>query len=373
MFLPGLSPNVPNVNWNNFIDVYSGQLISAMERNTVTDMFPVARRQVFPMGARADQFMVTGRRTGKYRARGASIMVDTQTSPGTGFLDTLPSTPVYVYMDRPYNLSFFLDANDEYQSQWPEVEAHVEAAGEDAARRRDTIALLLMARGAYRRDGLSGANKTYLSGQKVGITSGTSNASTYWEPGATPSGTTPANWGSNAADTEKLIVRMSEAFKRSHYPSTKRKAMFVLPGFKEFIATELSEYVTYDTTPGNGSLASGELMKILGWEVYETTNMPSGTYTVPLDISGAGSSGTSNDYRHDCTGLAALFCGEDAIGIETMGPTGLTLESKYDFERGGRAYKIEWTGGGVELRPEFLGAIATTADSGGQLNDRNSA
>lgn len=362
MFLPGLSPNVANVNWNNFIDVYEGQLIAALERASVTMRYPIERVKSFPMGARSEQFMVHGRTTGLYQQRGASMLIDTQSSGSPAFLDTLPSTPVNVFLDRPFVRPFFLDANDEYQSHWPEVPTFVKQAAEAMARRRDYINFLLIARAAFRTDGgVAAADKTYLSGLKAtGAT-----AKTYIEGTVVDADTDAANFLSTNPTVagpaiEAILKKMRDRFYENHVSESESLYMFCRPATVTMILTSMAEYVEDYSTPGNGSLADGRIAKVLGWHIIPTTNLPSSTNTNLADQSGAGSSGTANDYRHNATNLAALFCTNDVIGRCHMGATGLKFDSSYEKDRNGRAYYNQYTGGAVELRPEACGAVATT-------------
>lgn len=371
MFLPGLSPNVANVNWNNYIDVYNGQLIAAMERASVTMRYPIERVKTFPMGARSEQFMVHGRTTGLYQARGASQLIDTQSDGSTPFLATLASTPVFVYLDRPFVRPFLIDANDEYQSHWDEIPAFVKQAGEAMARRRDYQNLLLIARAAFRVDGAAAAaDRTYLSGLK----GSTATTKTYIEGTGADADTDAAAWGSataatRAAGMEAIMKKMRDRFYDNHVSESEPLYMFVPPSRVTDIVTNLQEYVQYDTTGGgNGSLADGTVFKVLGWNVIATTNLPSGTNVNLADQSGAGSSGTGNDYRHNATNLQALFCTADVIGRCHMGATGTKFDSEYEKDRNARAYYNQYTGGAVELRPEACGAVATTG-----VTVRNSA
>lgn len=354
IFTPGLSPNTANDNWKNFLDTYSGYVEAAFQRSTVTENLPIIRRQQFPRNAKSDQFIVTGRRTGQYIARGNSVLLDT-TSAAAGYLEHLAETGVHVYLDRPLGTPFLYDDIDAYMEHWGAQQQHQKAGGEFIARRRDLLNLLLIARAAFKTDAGSGENKTWLSGTK--------EVTTYLE--ATVGGVNMANFASNgtpnATTTLNALDLMRTRFDQNHVPEDGRYC-FVQPADYNWMVSNLQEYIQQDTNPGNGSMSTGKVNMINGWRIIKTTNWPtSGANANPTDYSGSGSAGSANQYKHNATNLFALFAGEEVIGRESMGSSGFETKMSYETDRLAWLILPYWTGGAVDLRPEACGAIAGTA------------
>jgi hypothetical protein len=351
MFIPGVQPGGSD-NWANFIDSFSGSVLLAAERATITDMLPIAMKQTFGPNMRADQFIVTGRRTAVYQARGNSIEFE-EPSSGDKYLQNLPQTQVFVYLDRPLVAPWFEDEFDKYQTHWAAEQAHAEASGDAIGRQIDKLNLQLILRAAFRTDGGSGVNKTYISGTK--------EQSTYLEAGIYANFASLGTTAQHVIDTERAFDNMRVAFIKNHYPwERKRKFCFLYPEDYAWITSNLAEYVENDKTPGNGSMATGEIKRLKGWELYEITNMPAGVIGELPDFAGR-NSGATNAYKHNATNVRAIFCGEDVIGREHWGPTGMVSRYEKRDTRWGEFYLPAYVGGAVELRPEWCGAIASSA------------
>lgn len=327
-----------------FLKIFTGEVITALKRVMVTDGF-YWKKTI--SGGKSAQFLYTGRTTPTAHFPGQHILED-QTAGQLAdikILTQLGKAEKVINIDRPLIRSAFFDDLDMAMAQYDDRAIAAMEIAEGIGFELDQRMFAVMLQGAQQTSGLVNT----LPGGEV-----------IYE----------STWGSNVANTIGAIFEMDAALTDKHVSTQLgERRLYVRPAIYNFLVNECRDHVlnTRYNPEGNGSVASGQIMRIANFEIVQAPTMPATTYD-PRVVGGTGA--LANDYgpfsggggASDFTSVGALVCYRQAMGVvELAGAPNTTVKMGKEELRLGSYATAYTTRGASWVRPEGLGVIFATS------------
>lgn len=309
------------------LTMFSGEVLNVF-RDKLTMM---NRHRVIPVGAGKDfQWPKIGQATTAYHTRGESLLDDTK-----GYLSDIEHTDTTITVDNILLSSIFLDNFQEMLRHFETRSEYSYQLGAALARKMDKHLFQLACASAQAgvSDFATPMNADKTKGARI-AKSGVS--------------------GTDATSVGKLIDSMVDAasnFAQKDVPMD-GLCFFVRPEQYYALQREGSLLDTNYGNAGNGSQASGSILRGYGFEIAWSNFIPS------TDLSAA-EPGVRNDYSGDFTQTVALAMHRDALG--TVMRENVQTETDYQVERQGTLLVSKVTCGHGVLRPECLAVIEDSA------------
>lgn len=271
-------------------------------------------------------FPYIGKAEAKYHVKGEDIFDD-----GNGYSTEFASKEKIINIDEPLVAATFVANIDELMSEYDVRAPYTAELGAALARKYDLQRLRLVALGA----------------QSAAILSGGPNTRGLYAGGTVINGGTDAD--TDVADLLEAIRQLGVSMDEKDVPDMGR--YLALQPAQYSLLVE-SDAVNTDLNPeGNGSLASGRVFRVHGFELLKTNNMPAGVVSAET--------GENNTYNGTFTNYLGLAWQYNALA--TVNLRDITMEGKYFMERDGFGIKAKKVCGAGFLLPAACGAI--TANS----------
>lgn len=284
-----------------FLKVFSGEVLNSFDEKNV--MMPLHVVRTIASGKTA-QFPVTGKATAGYHTPGAEIVGS-----------AIPQNEVVINIDSQLLSSVFVANIDEAISHFDVRSEYTRLLGRSLAKAADQRLIrvgVLAARAA------------------ATVTGG--NAGTVINAGATVETT--------ASVLRGALFNAKMQMDKKDVPEEDRYALLRPEQFK--VLAEDTTTLNRDWG-GTGSLADGKPMKLAGFTLLWSNNLP--TQGVVSAVAGE-----NNVYNGDFTNTVALCFQREAIG--TVKLRDLVMESQYDIRRQGTLIVAKYQMGHGKLRPE---------------------
>ena len=305
--------NAANAEDALFLKVFSGEVLTAFERASVTQGAEMVRSI---SNGKSASFPVMGRIDAAYHTPGAEIV-------GT---DVNHNEKVITINDLLVS-SAFLSNIEEAKNHWDVRSSYSSEIGRALAFQKDKHVLQTIGQAAQAAANITGGDAgTVLT--NTGIASATA--------------ATAAN-----AMIDSLFDAASNL--DSHYvPKEGRKAFIRLEEYYKL--ANATNAVNIDFSGGaNGGVAEGKVMKVAGIELIPTPHFVAANVNSGVD-QGSATQGGSNPQAVNLTNFVALVCHPSAAG--TVKLMDLATEMEYDIRRQGTLMVAKYAMGHGVLRPE---------------------
>jgi hypothetical protein len=297
-----------------FLKVFGGEVLTAFENKTVT----MGRHQVrtISQGISA-QFPVTGRTSAAYHTPGTEI---------TG--QTINDAEKVISINDLLLTSVFIANLDEAKAHFDVRSIYSSEMGIALANQMDKHVLQTFVQAAQ-------AATPTITGQADMV------------------GTvlTDANAGTVADNLIAQIFEAAQALDEKNVPEEGR-CVFLKPD-QYYLLANSSKVINGDWgNAGNGSTASGRVLRVAGIEIVKTNNLPQANVT-----SGSVGAGTSDRQIVNAANTVAIVAHPSAVG--TVKLMDLAVESAYDIRRQGTLLVAKYAMGHGVLRNEAAVQIKT--------------
>ena len=312
----GVRNGVSNGSWEqenaNFLEVFSGEVMTAFETNNI---FKELHRIRTITEGKSANFPALGKMTARYHKPGEPILGSNNPKIGQRVIniDDLLIADVVIYDLEDAKLHF--EVRQEYSK----------GLGEALAKRFDEKI----------------ARLGYLAARGTGVTSDYSGGTKL----------THASAATDSLQLSKLIFKAAETFDTNDVPESDRN-IIVKPA-QYYLLVENKDLMNKDWG-GRGEYATASLPEIAGIQIKKSNNMPNGK-NIATKIEGE-----NNDYTGDFTKSVALVMNRLAVG--TVKLFDLAVEtSGADFHAmyQGDLYIAKYAMGHGILRPDCAIEIAT--------------
>ena len=309
--------NAANAEDALFLKVFSGEVLTAFERSSVTQGAEMVRSIA---SGKSASFPVMGRIAAAYHTPGAEIV-------GT---DVNHNEKVITINDLLVS-SAFLSNIEEAKNHWDVRGAYSAEIGRALAFQKDKHVLQTIAQAA---GGQTAAGANVTGGDAGTVLTNTGIASA--------TAATAAN-----AMIDSLFDAASAL--DSHYvPKEGRKCFIRLEEYYKL--ANATNAVNIDFSGGaNGGVADGKVMKVAGIELIPTPHFISGNINSGVD-QGSATQGGSNPQAVNVSNYVAMVCHPSAAG--TVKLMDLATEMEYDIRRQGTLMVAKYAMGHGVLRPE---------------------
>jgi len=309
--------NAANAEDALFLKVFSGEVLTAFERSSVTQGAEMVRSI---SSGKSASFPVMGRIAAAYHTPGAEIV-------GT---DVNHNEKVITINDLLVS-SAFLSNIEEAKNHWDVRSSYSAEIGRALAFQKDKHVLQTIAQAA---GGQTAAAANITGGDAGTVLTNTGIASA--------TAATAAN-----AMIDSLFDAASAL--DSHYvPKEGRKCFLRLEEYYKL--ANATNAVNIDFSGGaNGGVADGKVMKVAGIELIPTPHFISGNINSGVD-QGSATQGGSNPQAVDVSNYVAMVCHPSAAG--TVKLMDLATEMEYDIRRQGTLMVAKYAMGHGVLRPE---------------------
>ena len=305
--------NAANAEDALFLKVFSGEVLTAFERASVTQGAEMVRSI---SSGKSATFPVMGRIAAAYHTPGAEIV-------GT---DVNHNEKVITINDLLVS-SAFLSNIEEAKNHWDVRSAYSAEIGRALAFQKDKHIL-----------------------QTIGLAAQASANATGLDAGTVLTNTAIAS-ATAATAADGVITSLFDAASAldSHYvPKEGRRAFIRLEEYYKL--ANATNAVNVDFTGGNnGGVASGQVMSIAGIELVPTAHFVASNVNSGVD-QGSATQGGSNPQAVDLSNYVALVCHPSAAG--TVKLMDLATEMEYDMRRQGTLMVAKYAMGHGVLRPE---------------------
>jgi len=307
-----------------FLIKFVGDVLNAYRRKSVTE--GRHRTRTITEG-KSGQFIVTGRLNGRRHVAGHDVMEDSNS--GTGYLQNPQTTEIIVPIDRPIISPVFIDDLDDAMSQYDQNSEYVAQASEFLARTIDKQRLIMIAKGAAQ-----------VTGRLTELPGGSS--------------ITEANFGVTAEATVDAFFDMKTLYDDKENPEEGRLAYVPWSLYNFLLKEAASDVIDLDITGGtpNGSVATGKIKQLAGFQLIPTTNLPNSN--ISADPVGPGA---QNDYTGDFTNLKALFAMYGSVGTVDLARMGMSFDMEHLTTYRGTLLMSAKTCGVQTLRYEACGRV----------------
>jgi hypothetical protein len=165
------------------------------------------------------------------------------------------------------------------------------------------------------------------------------------------------NAGTNGADLVEAIKEQALYWNNNRVPKAGR--FCIVPPTQYQMLAERTDFHSMDINNGrNGSLREGEIGRMYGMDILESTLVPS-TDTSSDDAPDYGDNGLQNDYRVDAADCVGVFGTPRALGAVQIG--GVMIESEYERKDKGTWFDASKIFGAGVLRESDCGSVRTLA------------
>lgn len=275
------------------LTMFSGEVLAAFKEKNV---FMNLTRSMNVGAGSSHQFPIIGKASAKRHVRGENILDDTK-----GYLNKIEHAERRIQVDRPLLAPFTVDDWDEMIAHAPFRQEYATQVGEALARSMDqqvAQVLVLAARGG---NPLTAAINSGRGGKVI----------------------SKASVDTSATAMIEAMIEAAVSFEEKDVRSSELQ-FYVKPSMYFALANEGS-LIDRDFNPeGNGSKASGLVMKGYGFHIGMSNNIPS----APVDPGIAGTE--FNTYSGDFTKTQAIGFHRDAVG--TVYREGVTVETQRKAE-----------------------------------------
>lgn len=332
-------------------ELFAGEVLAEFAKNTVA--MDAIRQRTLPKGAKSISFPKLGTAVAGYHTAGNNIITTSQAGyAGTG---TAPNGDVYksekiIYADKLLISSALIDDLEAKLLAWDARAEYSKLLGRAIAEKIDQTIMRVIFNGA------GVAQDSDYTGHPGGI------AKTV---DATLAGTTVAaltDKANVAADVPKFITALMEvktAMDNNSVPMEGRVCV-VPPAVYNWLVTGAlttvaSGLILNRDVGGAGSVSTGGLGNVAGFQMVMSNNMPfsSLTGTAHRLVTGEG-----NTYASDTSALAALCFQTEAAGMVKV--SDLAVESEYMTEYQADLLVAKLACGVDVLRPEACAKITVT-------------
>jgi hypothetical protein len=295
---------------------FTGEVLTAFREKTI--MMGRHKVRTIPSGKSAG-FPVTWKATAKYHVVGTSILQDTTNN----YLNEILQNERVIGVDARLVSPVFIGDVDEAMNEWEVRSEFAQQLGFGVANKFDAQVLKVVA--------LTAAAAATITGGNGGGTAIEANMF-----GAV----TPAD---GAADTVAAIRAARAAFANKDVPSDELY-MACTPDDYYWMVENLRDYIISTDYRGYGSVADGEVKKIMGFTIVPTTHFPADNIAAETGVSAL------NTYDGNFTTLKSLFWHKSAVG--TVKLRDVSTESEYSIEYQGTLMNAKLLCGHGILRPE---------------------
>ena len=298
-----------------FLKVFSGEVLTAFERSSVTQGAEMVRSI---SNGKSASFPVMGRIAAAYHTPGSEIT-------GT---DVNHNEKVITINDLLVS-SAFLSNIEEAKNHWDVRSAYSNEIGRALAFQKDKHILQTIGQAAQGSANISGGDAgTVLT--NTGIASAT------------------ASTAANALIDE--LFDAASALDSHYVPKEGRKCFLRLEEYYKL--ANATNAVNVDFSGGNnGGVAEGRVMKVAGIELVPTPHFVASDLSSNTDVDGGSATqGGSNPQQVNLANYVALVCHPSAAG--TVKLMDLATEMEYDIRRQGTLMVAKYAMGHGVLRPE---------------------
>jgi len=298
-----------------FLKVFSGEVLTAFERSSVTQGAEMVRSI---SNGKSASFPVMGRIAAAYHTPGSEIT-------GT---DVNHNEKVITINDLLVS-SAFLSNIEEAKNHWDVRSAYSNEIGRALAFQKDKHILQTIGQAAQGSANISGGDAgTVLT--NTGIASAT------------------ASTAANALIDE--LFDAASALDSHYVPKEGRKCFLRLEEYYKL--ANATNAVNVDFTGGNnGGVAEGRVMKVAGIELVPTPHFVASDLSSNTGVDGGSATqGGSNPQQVNLANYVALVCHPSAAG--TVKLMDLATEMEYDIRRQGTLMVAKYAMGHGVLRPE---------------------
>jgi hypothetical protein len=303
-----------------FLKVFGGEVLTAFEQATVMKN-RVTLRQI--AHGKSAQFPRAGRISAAYHVPGAEI---------TGL--SMNHGEITIIIDDLLISHAFLANIDEAKNHYDVRSIYSTEIGRALATQWDRHLFQL------------GVIASMATNVITGLPGGTVITTTF--PGAPAS----ANFATNGAHIAAALFLAAQRMDENDVPGTDRVAFFNPAQYYALAST--TNNINKDWG-GQGAYSDGKVLRIAGFEIVKTTNVPNTDLSAVTDVR----AGTGNRYRANFLNFTGLCMHKSALG--TVQLMGLGMESEYDIRRQGTLMVAKYAVGHGVLRPEAVVSIKNAA------------
>lgn len=362
-----------------FLKKFAGEVMTVFDEKNI--MKPLHTIRTISKGKSA-QFPVIGTAGAGYYTPGTDILgVDTTGAGANGGLNLMKQTEVLIHIDKVLMSNTFISSIDELVSHFDVRAPYTHQLGEALANEFDKnvlkVAIKTGAKNSSTEEAASvsgvAANKKVLLPSDAWISGQTKRGSVVYsnavvDTDSTLSADMKANTASasdainklryapNAAAIRKALFESARLLDEKDVPQSDRYAIITPAMYYELVNNTsgtdvVSSSVINKDVGGEGSLASGTVVRVAGITLLTSNHLPSadddgGTY--PNRWEGQ----TGNNYELDYTHCAGIVFQKGGFG--TLKLQDLTMESEYMIARQGNLFVAKYSMGHGPLRPESV-------------------
>jgi hypothetical protein len=327
------------VNAGMLLKVYSGMVISALDEMSVTDGRFIER--TISSGVSA-QFPVFGRTSGKVHTIFESVLTDS-------YGQQEAHDEIVITLERPFITVNKVDEFEMTQAHYPVIQEYAHMQAQAISEHFDNKRLRALAAGAFQANLISGLASGFNLAATTGFASGTSSA--------------------DISATVGAFFDAKGRFDAHRVPQTGRMAFMNWDTYNYLIKLAANQVIDMDITGGqaNGSVATGTIKMLAGWELRPTNNftfyasataLTGFTQDLPAGIGG----GNWDDYAVPTTDIGVILGHRTSLGTLSLGGFGgVSTDSWYDPEYQARVMLARKSAASRVLRPEACGVIRRAA------------
>lgn len=306
--------------------LFSGEVLSQFQSKN--KLIGLTRSKNLAPGRKSEQFIVTGDTTGSYHTPGDDV------ADSSGSYDANPPLQGQrvIAADREFVKPLVMDKLEQVIAHWDGRAEYAPIIGHALAKQADQNILRVIARAArnYEADPFTGA----------------------------PQGTYTQLAGSTAANLVDGIIGAQRIMDEKDVPEEDRFCVLAPADFELLLQSGSTyEWLDTDVNPeGNGSIASGKVHRIAGFQLVKSNNIPSDNFTGTTNQLGATA---KNDYRVDLSSSStkALCFQRQVVG--TVKSHDVMIEAEYQMRLRADLVIGSYSMGHGVLRPECAVELAT--------------
>ena len=306
-----------------FLKVFAGEVLATFQE--ANKFMPLTMSRTISQGKSAS-FPVIGTAAAHWHTPGESVITDSDAA-GDTYLSKIKQTEREIFIDDCLVSSVLIDDLDALKNHFDHRSEYASAIGRALAKEADEhiLAAILGA-------GNAAANIS-------GVTSGGGEVAA-------------ADMDTSASVLIASAFDASQKLDENDVPKTDRY-MAVRPA-QYYLLAETTSLVNRDFGGANGVYSDGTVLKVAGFTIVETNNMPADTYngTSVADSGGHNDlrGGAGAGYNLDWTNVEALCFHRSCAGTVKMAD--LQVMSEYQVERLANLLLAKYAMGHSYLRPE---------------------
>lgn len=310
------------------LKIFSGELLAAFER--MSNVIPTLMTKTIAYGNSA-QFPAFGRVSSGFHVRGANILTD------GSYLKKVNSVERLILVDELAVAPIFVPSLDEMLSHFETRGIYVAQLAEALARMYDNYAIRQIVRSAR--------TNTTTDSSFIPTDLGDSQGGGGFVTTTATTGSVTSTIGGNFLTSLHSAAYILDT---KHVPREGRKV--IVPPSIYWSLVLNKDLLNQDYGAGNGIFFQGTVAMAAGFELIESTNIPS-------TVISSATTGEKNDYRGDFEELVAVAYHPSAAGVVKR--QDITLETAYREEYQGDLVLAKMLAGVGRLRPEAAVEIST--------------